>query len=82
MRKNFYVIARGKKKGIFDSWSECEYLVAGVRGAKYKGFYNLDDAVDYIVAEIDDGVGYIIDLGGKREWYRTYHEFMDALQKI
>lgn len=40
MKKKFYVVWEGKKKGIYDSWEECEEQVKGFQGAKYKSFNN------------------------------------------
>ncbi len=33
-----YVVWEGKKTGIFSSWEECEAMVKGFSGAKYKSF--------------------------------------------
>lgn len=34
----FYVVWKGKKRGVFDSWEECKSSVQGVPGAKFKSF--------------------------------------------
>ena len=34
----FYVIWRGKKTGVFNSWDECKANVSGFRNAKFKAF--------------------------------------------
>ncbi len=41
----YYVVWRGRKRGIFDSWGECERQVKGYTGAQYKGFSNRQEAV-------------------------------------
>ena len=38
MTKKFYVVWKGRKTGIFDSWDECKAQVDGFAEAKYKGF--------------------------------------------
>ena len=39
MGKNkYYVVWKGKKPGIYNSWESCKEHVEGVEGAKYKGF--------------------------------------------
>jgi len=39
MPKNkFYVVWDGRKPGIYTDWDHCKAQVAGVEGAKYKGF--------------------------------------------
>ena len=37
-KQKYYVVWKGKQTGIFTSWAECEMLVKGVEGAKYKSF--------------------------------------------
>lgn len=39
MKKKYYAIKAGKKSGIVvNTWTECALLVAGYKGAIYKGF--------------------------------------------
>jgi hypothetical protein len=49
--KQLYVVLKGKKTGIFNSWSGkngVEIQITGFSGAKYRGrFYKLDDAIHY-----------------------------------
>jgi len=40
----FYVVWKGKKPGIFDSWRECKKSIAGYAGAEYKSFESFDIA--------------------------------------
>ena len=44
----YYAIAKGRKVGIFKTWSETESLVKGYPGAKYKSFKTLLDAQQYL----------------------------------
>ena len=82
MRKKYYVVEKGRTKGLFDSWYECESQVSGYKGARYKSFSNLAEAIDYAIIEVDDGISYVIDVNRKREWYKTYHEFSEALLRL
>jgi ribonuclease HI len=34
----YYVVWKGHKTGIFDSWAECSAAISGYEGARYKGF--------------------------------------------
>lgn len=43
-RKKFYVVWKGKNEGIYPDWEKCKQQVLGVPGAKYAGFYTLEDA--------------------------------------
>ncbi len=46
--KKYYAVARGTETGIYESWDEARERVTGVAGAKYKSFYDLRDALDYL----------------------------------
>ncbi|MEJ5241544.1 MAG: ribonuclease H family protein [Anaerolineales bacterium] len=38
MPKKYYVVWKGRRTGIFDSWEECEAQVKGFPGAQFKSF--------------------------------------------
>ncbi|MCC5921456.1 MAG: ribonuclease H family protein [Cyclobacteriaceae bacterium] len=40
----WYVVWKGVKTGVFDSWSECQAQIAGYTGAQYKSFESLSEA--------------------------------------
>ena len=44
-KKKFYVVWKGKKKGVFSTWEECKKSIDGYRGAEYKSFPDLASAV-------------------------------------
>ena len=44
MAKKIYAVKRGRKTGLFNTWDECKAQVAGVQGAVYKGFMDIDEA--------------------------------------
>jgi ribonuclease HI len=44
--QRFYVVWRGRKRGIFASWEECERQVKGYVGAQYKAFTSREEALD------------------------------------
>ena len=43
-KSEYYVVWRGAKPGIYDSWTECEAQVKGQKGAVYKGFASRAEA--------------------------------------
>jgi len=43
-KSRYYVVWKGRKTGVFSSWSEAEAQVKGFAGAEYKAFANLDEA--------------------------------------
>ena len=40
----YYVVWKGRKRGIFTSWPECERQVKGFVGAEFKAFGTLAEA--------------------------------------
>ncbi|MBO5248973.1 MAG: ribonuclease H family protein [Clostridia bacterium] len=49
-KPKFYAVRVGLTTGVFRSWAECEPLVHGVRGAKYKSFPTEEQAQEYLNA--------------------------------
>lgn len=47
----YYAVKKGRKTGIFMTWSECEKQVKGFSGAVYKSFTSEEDALDFIKEE-------------------------------
>jgi ribonuclease HI len=43
--KKFYVVWKGRRTGVFTSWSECEKQVKGFVGAQYKAFSSHAEAM-------------------------------------
>lgn len=43
-KQKFYVVWKGRKTGVFDSWTECEAQVKGFVGAQYKSFETRKEA--------------------------------------
>lgn len=49
----YYAVAKGRKKGIYTSWSECEKQVKDYSGAKFKSFENLEEAKAFMTQTSD-----------------------------
>lgn len=47
MAKKFYVVKKGIKPGIYESWSDCQLQIHGYSGAIYKSFATYDEAIKY-----------------------------------
>ncbi len=43
-KKRFYVVWKGRRAGVFETWDECAVQVNGYPGAEYKGFDSRADA--------------------------------------
>jgi ribonuclease H-related protein len=54
-KEKFYAYLTDKKRGIADNWPDCQRLVSGVPGAKYKGFLTQDEAERWLAAGADYG---------------------------
>jgi len=64
-KKKYYAYLINGKKGIVDNWPECQRIVAGINGAKFKGFESeevaqawLNAGADYKIKNIavEDGI--------------------------
>ncbi len=43
-KKKFYVVWRGIRPGLYESWDDCKQQVQGIEGAQYKSFTDRDEA--------------------------------------
>jgi len=43
-KKKYYTVWKGHKRGIYDSWGECQKQIKGFEGAVYKSFASLEMA--------------------------------------
>ncbi len=43
-KKKYYVVWKGRKIGIFDSWKDCKEQIDNYKGAQYKSFLSLEAA--------------------------------------
>ena len=80
--KKYYVVERGRNKGIFDTWDACSEEVLGYRGARYQSYEDYEEAYGVAMMWLSNGNSYIIDLEGSRLTFDTYDEFIDELRKI
>lgn len=55
--KRYYVVWKGRKTGIFDSWDACSAQVTGFVGAEYKSFDRLDEAQRALAGSYSDYKG-------------------------
>jgi ribonuclease HI len=56
MPKKFYVVWKGHKTGVFDSWDECAEQVNGFPGAEYKSFATRSEAKNALQRAYSDYV--------------------------
>jgi len=43
-KPKFYVVWKGKRQGIYESWDDCQAQIKGVKGAQYKAFSSFQEA--------------------------------------
>lgn len=43
-KQKYYVVWKGRKTGVFNTWQECSDQVTGFNGAEYKSFENREEA--------------------------------------
>lgn len=51
-KPKFYAVRVGVTPGIYKTWAECEPMIHGVAGAKYKSFPTLEEAEAYLKGEL------------------------------
>jgi ribonuclease HI len=68
--KKYYAYKIGGEQGIVESWAECERIVKGIAGAKFRGFAKqreaelwLEAGADYAVKHVDVEPGMYFDAG-------------------
>jgi len=47
-KKNYYIVKKGHKIGIFNNWPECQASVKGYKGALFKGFDTKAEALEWL----------------------------------
>lgn len=56
-KQKFYVVWKGRRTGIFNSWAACEASIKGFAGAQYKAFESRSEAERALQAGYDQYVG-------------------------
>lgn len=47
-KKKYYAVRVGKTPGIYFTWADCSAQVTGFKGAKYKSFPTIEEALEFI----------------------------------
>ena len=47
-KKKYYAVRVGKTPGIYFTWADCSAQVTGFKGAKYKSFQNIEEALEFM----------------------------------
>jgi ribonuclease HI len=62
-KPKFYVVWKGRKTGVFDSWDECKAQTDGFDGAVFKSFLSREAAETAFLSESSIYIGKRINLG-------------------
>ena len=54
MKQKYYAVKVGEQPGIYNSWDECNAMVYGYPGAKFKSFSSLEEAEAYLREEKEE----------------------------
>jgi len=80
--KNYYVVANGRRCGVFDDWYMCKEEIENYKGSKFKQVKTLDSALIYISSEMDYREEYVIYLNGYPRWFNDYLKFVAYLEYL
>lgn len=67
-KTKFYAVRKGKRTGIFTSWTECEAFVKGFEGAEFKSFPTEEDCKKYLAGEEENPTGKAKKARKKKVW--------------
>lgn len=56
-KPKFYVVWKGKRPGIYESWDDCQAQIKGVKGAQYKAFSTFKEAKEAFNGNYSDFKG-------------------------
>jgi len=59
-KQKFYVVWKGRRTGIFESWDECQAQINGFADAKYKSFKSKQMAENAFISSPKDFIGHPI----------------------
>lgn len=77
--RKFYVVANGKKCGIYEDYYDCQSQVENYPNDSWKICYSLGAAYDYLIQNLEIRDYYEIKLHGFSWWFQEYHSFLDFL---
>ncbi len=52
VNNKYYVVWKGKKPGIYDTWEACQKQVEGISGAQYQAYNTIEEACDVYTQKV------------------------------
>jgi len=77
-KQKYYVVWRGFRPGIYDSWEDCKKQVTGFDGAKYKSFKTREEAEQ----AFDESYETVVERKGKKDLFNLTSEEKPILKSI
>ena len=70
-RTKYYTVWKGRRRGVFSSWGECEKQVKGYIGAEFKAFDSMAEATRALAGRYQDYAGKASSNG---KWRSAHHK--------
>lgn len=78
---SFYVVCRGRRIGIYDSWKKCSEYTYGFPDAIYKKCDSIDESIEFAEEHMPkDYQYYNILVGDLHRTCNSYETFKDVLE--
>ena len=81
-RNKYYAVTKGREQGVFDNWDKCNRKVKGYKGAVFKGFQTLGNAIEYLEDGGNSNRGGVLNIGKRDVFYKTLAALCKALRNI
>lgn len=79
IEKNYYVVARGEKCGIYEDYYDCLSQTKNYLNALWRVCSSLESAYHYLIHNLEFRNYYEIRIRGFRRWFQEYHSFLNFL---
>ena len=84
-KKKIYVVRKGRKTGIFNTWLECESHVSGYNGAEYKSFKESERELAEKYLQGDNSISnnkniYVVRVGREVGIYNTCEQCLEQVK--
>lgn len=77
-KQKYYVVWRGFKPGIYETWEACKKQVTGFDGAKYKSFTSREEAEQ----AFDESYETVVERKGKKDLFRLKSKEKPILKSL
>lgn len=75
-----YIVAVGRDHGVYESWDACKEQVTGYSGSRFKSFTEQEDAMNYILHEMDTAPPYVFSTEKKKYVYNNREKYISHIR--